>query len=77
MRIVIFGANGATGRLLSGQALAAGHDVAAVTRRPAGFPITHERLTVVPADVYDDARNRAGGQAGRCRVVDARDALHV
>jgi putative NADH-flavin reductase len=53
MRIAIFGANGATGRLLSGQALAAGHDVAAVTRRPADFPISHERLTVVPADVYD------------------------
>ncbi len=27
MRIVIFGANGATGRLLAGRALAAGHDV--------------------------------------------------
>jgi nucleoside-diphosphate-sugar epimerase len=53
MRIVIFGANGATGRLLSGQALAAGHDVAAVTRRPADFPIRHERLTVALADVLD------------------------
>ena len=53
MKIVIFGANGATGRLLTGQALAAGHDVAAVTRRPADFPITHERLSVVAADVLD------------------------
>lgn len=52
MRIVIFGANGATGRLLTGQALAAGHDVAAVTRRP-DIPIRHERLTEVAADVYD------------------------
>lgn len=53
MRIVIFGANGQTGRLLTGQALAAGHDVAAVTRRPAGFPVTHDRLAVVDADVHD------------------------
>jgi putative NADH-flavin reductase len=53
MRIVIFGANGQTGRLLTGQALAAGHDVAAVTRRPTGFPVTHDRLAVVDADVHD------------------------
>jgi putative NADH-flavin reductase len=53
MRIVIFGANGQTGRLLAGQALAAGHDVAAVTRRPGEFPVTHDRLAVVGADVHD------------------------
>jgi putative NADH-flavin reductase len=53
MRIVVFGANGATGRLLTQQALAAGQDVAAVTRQPAAFPIAHERLTVVAADVHD------------------------
>ncbi len=53
MKIVIFGANGATGQLLTGQALAAGHQVTAVTRRPAGFPLSHERLNVVEADVHD------------------------
>jgi putative NADH-flavin reductase len=53
VKIVVFGANGATGRLLTGQALAAGHQVTAVTRRPAEFPVTHERLSVVQADVYD------------------------
>lgn len=53
MRIVIFGANGRTGRLLVEQALAAGHDVTAVTRRPVDFPITHDRLGVVEADVHD------------------------
>jgi putative NADH-flavin reductase len=53
MRLVVFGANGATGRLLTRQTLAAGHQVVAVTRRPAGFPITHERLSVVEADVHD------------------------
>jgi putative NADH-flavin reductase len=53
MRITVFGANGATGRLLTGQALAAGHEVTAVTRQPAGFPVRHERLTVAEADVHD------------------------
>ena len=46
------GANGATGRLLTRQALAPGHQVAAVTRK-AGFPVTHARLSVVEADVHD------------------------
>jgi nucleoside-diphosphate-sugar epimerase len=53
MRITVFGANGLTGRLLTEQALAAGHDVWAVTRRPAEFPIAHDRLRVVAADVHD------------------------
>ncbi|NNH75349.1 NAD(P)H-binding protein [Nocardia uniformis] len=55
MRIVIFGANGPTGRLLTEQALAAGHEVAAVTRRPESFPLQHDRLEVVAADVFDPA----------------------
>lgn len=53
MRIVVFGANGSTGRLLTEQALVARHDVTAVTRRPADFPLADDRLTVVEADVHD------------------------
>jgi putative NADH-flavin reductase len=53
MRITVSGANGATGRLLTEQALAVGHDVAAATRRPADFPITHERLSAMEADAHD------------------------
>ena len=53
MRIAIFGANGGTGRLLTQQALDAGHDVVAVTREPERFPLVHERLTVAEADVHD------------------------
>jgi len=65
MRIVVFGANGATGRLLTRQALAAGHPVAAVTRRPAGFPVTHARLSVAEAGVHDaQAAGRAVEGAG-------------
>ncbi|MFE3445657.1 NAD(P)-dependent oxidoreductase [Nocardia sp. NPDC059180] len=52
MRLTIFGANGPTGRLLTGQALAAGHDVVAVTRHPDEFPLTGERLTVFAGDVH-------------------------
>ncbi|MFD8543306.1 NAD(P)-dependent oxidoreductase [Streptomyces sp. NPDC059649] len=53
MRITVFGANGPTGRLLTGQALAAGNEVAAVTRQPDSFPLHHDRLKVVGADVLD------------------------
>ncbi|WP_227980121.1 NAD(P)-dependent oxidoreductase [Nocardia spumae] len=53
MRITIFGANGPTGRALTGQALAAGHRVTAVTRQPDSFPLRHDRLAVAGADVFD------------------------
>jgi putative NADH-flavin reductase len=53
MRIVVFGANGPTGRLLVSQALAAGHWVTAVTRRPDEFPQRHPHLTVAAADVLN------------------------
>jgi nucleoside-diphosphate-sugar epimerase len=53
MRIVIFGANGQTGRVLTSQALDAGHTVIAVTRRPDEFSLTHDALTVAGADVLD------------------------
>jgi uncharacterized protein YbjT (DUF2867 family) len=53
MRIAVFGANGPTGRLLTDQALTAGHQVAAVTRQPDSFPLRHDRLEVVGADVLD------------------------
>ncbi len=55
MRIVVFGANGPTGRLLVSQALAAHHEVIAVTRRPAEFPQKHPNLTVAWADVLDQS----------------------
>jgi uncharacterized protein YbjT (DUF2867 family) len=53
MRIVIFGANGRTGRLLTHLVLDRGHSAVAVTRRPNAFPLTDDRLTVAGADVRD------------------------
>ncbi len=67
MRIVIFGANGATGRLLTRRALDTGHTVVAVPRHPAQFPITDAALTVTEADVRDAAAVTA--------VIDGADAV--
>jgi putative NADH-flavin reductase len=53
MKIIVFGANGPTGRKLTCQALAAGHDVTAFTRHPDDLPITHPQLGVAPGDVLD------------------------
>lgn len=53
MNLVIFGANGPTGRLLTRDALAAGHTVRALTRRPDAFPIRHDQVQVIHGDVYD------------------------
>ncbi len=53
MKITVFGANGLTGRQLVQQALDAGHDLVAVTRHSADYPLTHERLVVAEADAYD------------------------
>jgi uncharacterized protein YbjT (DUF2867 family) len=53
VRIVVFGANGPTGRQATAQAIAAGHSVTAVTRRPDDFPLSDPRLRVLGADVLD------------------------
>lgn len=53
MKIAIFGANGPTGRILTAQALDAGHIVTAVTRRPRDFPLEAPDLSVIGADVYN------------------------
>jgi putative NADH-flavin reductase len=60
MNIVVFGANGPTGRLAVRLALDAGHGVTAVTRSPGSFPLEHPALRVVLGDVFDaDAVHRA------------------
>jgi putative NADH-flavin reductase len=67
MRIVIFGANGGTGRQLAQQALEVGHEVVAVTRHPDSFPIAATRLTVARADVHD--------RAATARVVEGSEVV--
>jgi uncharacterized protein YbjT (DUF2867 family) len=67
MRIVIFGANGQTGRLLTRRVLDAGHTAVAVTRNPDGFPFADPRLVVAGADVRDTS--------SLVSVVDGADAV--
>jgi uncharacterized protein YbjT (DUF2867 family) len=67
MKIVIFGANGQTGRLLTRRVLDAGHDAVAVTRRPDDFPFADPQLTVAGADVRD--------ASSLVDVVDGADAV--
>jgi len=53
MNIVIFGANGPTGRILTQQALEKSYTVTVFTRHPETFPIQDARLRVLSGDVYD------------------------
>jgi putative NADH-flavin reductase len=66
MDLAVFGANGPTGRQVVRQALAAGHHVTAVTRKPDEYPLSSPRLDVVAADVTDPddvERALSGSQA--------------
>ncbi len=77
MRIVIFGASGATGRVLVTQALAQGHNVTGFVRTPSKFRLTHPLLTMVQGDVADVvAVERAlGGQDAVLCALGARTPL--
>ncbi|MEV7388836.1 SDR family oxidoreductase [Streptomyces sp. NPDC091215] len=70
MKIVIFGANGPTGRQATRQAIAEGHTVTAVTRRPGEFPLSDSLLRVVGADVHDPSAV-ARAVAGQDAVISA------
>jgi putative NADH-flavin reductase len=69
MRVAIFGANGPTGRLLTAQALAADHQVIAVTRHPDDIP-PRGGLRVAAADATD-AGTVSAAVAGSDAVVSA------
>ena len=53
--IVIFGATGQTGRLLTERAITAGHVVTAFARDPARMTVSHKPLRIVQGDVLDAA----------------------
>lgn len=69
MRITVFGATGPTGRQLTDQALAEGHEVTAVARRPDRVA-ARPGLTVLGADATDAAAVDAA-VAGRDAVLSA------
>jgi putative NADH-flavin reductase len=59
MNFAVFGATGKTGSILVAQALARGHRVTALVRRPATLAERHPHLTVIQGDVMDaDAIDR-------------------
>ena len=55
MKLVIFGSTGGIGKQVVEQALAAGHDVTAVARRPEAVTTRHKNLEVIRGDVLDPA----------------------
>ena len=55
MNVVVFGAHGGIGRHVVEQALAAGHRVTAVARRPETVTLQHPQLSVRRGDVLDPA----------------------
>jgi uncharacterized protein YbjT (DUF2867 family) len=64
VNIVVFGANGPTGRLVTQLALDRGHLVTAVTRSPDAFELRHPGLRVARGDVFDanSVRRAVAGQ---------------
>lgn len=55
MKLAVFGATGGTGKQVVEKALADGHSVVAVARKPEAITTTHDALTVVKGDVLDKA----------------------
>jgi putative NADH-flavin reductase len=53
MNIVIVGATGRTGSVLKDRALARGHHVTALVRKPDKIKDTHENLNIIKGDVLD------------------------
>jgi putative NADH-flavin reductase len=54
MRIAIIGASGQIGAFIRDEALARGHQVTAIVRRPENIIVQNPRLTVVKADILKD-----------------------
>ena len=53
MKVVIFGANGKTGILLTEQALAKGHQVTAYIRRAGALALDHSNLKIIIGNLND------------------------
>lgn len=70
MKLVIFGATGATGVQLVEQGIAAGHTITAVARKPEAITLRHAHLRVVQVDVFD-AVGVAAAIAGQDAVISA------
>lgn len=76
MNVVVFGATGATGQQVMEQALARGHAVAAVVRRPEAITLDAPALRVTRGDVTDLASFHPilAGQDAVIAALGTRDA---
>ena len=70
MKLAVFGSTGRTGRQVVDHALAAGHTVVAVARRPDAIKTEHSALTIARGDVLDP-RSIAAAIAGVDAVISA------
>jgi putative NADH-flavin reductase len=68
-RLLVLGGTGPTGRLLVQEALAQGHDVTAVARRPDRLGLEHPRLRLVACDVTSDPGTLGTAVAGQEIVI--------
>jgi uncharacterized protein YbjT (DUF2867 family) len=59
MKLAVFGSTGGTGRQIVDRALAAGHTVVAVARRPEAITTEHPALTIVRGDVLEPVTIRS------------------
>jgi putative NADH-flavin reductase len=70
MKLVVFGAQGGIGAQVVEQALASGHEVTAIVRRPSAMTLQDERLDVIKGDVLEPVTFQAA-IVGQDAVVSA------
>lgn len=71
MKLTVFGPTGATGEQVLRRALAAGHDVTAVARRPHAVAVIDTQLRVVHGDVLNSASSLRDSVVGADAVLSA------
>ena len=71
MKVLIFGATGATGRELVSQALEQGHDVTTLVRRPDAMPAQQGKLRVAQGDAMREPDAIAEALKGQDAVLSA------
>lgn len=70
-RLLVLGGTGPTGRLVVQEALARGHAVTAVARRPDRLTLEHPQLRVIACDVASDPETLGQVVAGQEIVISA------
>lgn len=79
MKIVIFGAAGATGRIVVERALEQGHEVTAFDRHTAPLTIQHPKLKLVQGDIFNLSQVEAAiaGQDAVISVLGVRPGVTI